>query len=107
MTPDELYSEYRRAHEFLAAGHPVDAAAIVTPVVQQAPEHTGALELQARALFMSAQLGRAETALTELVRRCPDDGWARIALARTLERSSRHHEAAAHRGVAAALGVRA
>lgn len=64
-----------------------------------------ALELLARANFGSAQLHRAETALTRLVERAPADGWTRRALARTLERQSRAAEAVAHHRVADALGA--
>jgi Flp pilus assembly protein TadD len=100
----DLFDELRRAQLLLDAGQPADAVRVVEPVVQAAPEHVAALELQARALFASAQLGRAEQALRALVDRRPDSGWARFALARTLERLGRP-EAAEHRRVAAALGV--
>lgn len=104
MTPDELYAEFRRAELFLRAGQPAEAAAIVAPVCEHAADNTAALELYARALFASAQLGRAEEALRKLVDRCPDDAWARMALARSLERQSRPDEARVHRNVALALG---
>lgn len=104
MTPDEMYAEFRRAELFLRAGQPAEAAHIVAPVCEQAADNTAALELYARALFASAQLGRAEEALRELVDRCPDEAWARMALARTLERQSRPAEALVHRNVAIALG---
>ncbi len=104
-SPDEQYAEFRRAEQFLEMGQPAEAARIVAPVVEAAPEHTAALELHARALFASAQLGRAEQALRQLTERCPDDGWARLALARTLERLGRPQEGAAHRRVALALGA--
>jgi Flp pilus assembly protein TadD len=100
----DLYAEFRRAELFLDAGRPAEAARIVAPVVQAAPEHAAAQELQARALFASAQLAQAEQALQALVDRRPDDGWARFALARTLERLGRPG-AGEHRRVAAALGV--
>jgi Flp pilus assembly protein TadD len=105
MTTDMLYEEFRRAELFLRAGQPSEAARIVAPVVAAIPESTAALELHCRALFASAQLSGAERGLRELVERRPDDGWARFALARTLERSGRASEAAEHRRVAAALGV--
>ena len=105
MSTDQLYDEFRRAEVFLAAGRSTEAARILEPVVEAAPEHTAALELLARALFASAQLGRAESTLRTLVDRCPDDGWAWAALARTLERQSRHDEAVVPRRFAAALGV--
>lgn len=101
----DLYDEFRRAEVFLKAGRPADAVRILEPVVEGAPESTAALELLARALFGSAQLERAEETLRALVTRQPDDGWAQLALARTLERRGRHEEAAAHRRVATALGV--
>ena len=106
LAPDDSpYGRFRRAEFLLAAGQPLEAARAVAPVVEEAPEHTAALELHARALFASAQLAGAERALRELVDRRPDDGWARFALARTLERRGRGAEGAEHRRVAAALGV--
>lgn len=104
MTPDQLYADFRRAESLLAMGHPADAARVLEPVVEAAPDSTAALELRARALFASAQLGRAETALRALVERCPDDAWARVALARTLERQGLPADGTAHRRLAEALG---
>lgn len=105
MTPETMYEEFRRAELFFDAGQPAEAARIVAPVVEAAPESTAALELYARALFASAQLRRAEAALRTLVDRRPDDGWARVALARALERQGRANEATEHRRVATALGA--
>lgn len=106
MTPEQLYAEFRAAELFFRAGQPAEAARMLEPVVRAAPEHTAALELQARALFASAQLNAAERVLRVLVERQPDDGWAWFALARTLERMGRRDEAADPRRLAAALGVR-
>jgi cytochrome c-type biogenesis protein CcmH/NrfG len=86
-------------------GQPVEAARILEPVVAAEPANEAALELLARSYFGSAQLGRAETALTRLVELAPANGWARRALARTLERQSRAAEAVAHHRVADALGA--
>ena len=105
MTPDQLYDEFRRGESFFQAGRPVEAARILQPVVDAAPESTAALELLARALFASAQLERAEVALRELTERAPDDGWGWAALARTLERQGRVADAKVPRRFAAALGV--
>ena len=101
---EDLYEEYQRGELFLRAGQPAEAARILDPVVEAAPESTAALELHARALFGSAQLTRAEAALRELVERRPDDGWAQFALSRTLTRLGRADEAATHRRLAEALG---
>ena len=63
------------------------------------------MELLARSYFGSAQLTRAEAALTRLVELAPANAWARRALARTLERQSRPADAAVHHRVADALGA--
>jgi Flp pilus assembly protein TadD len=101
----DLHSEYLRADLFLNMGQPTEAARILQPVVDAEPANESALELLARAYFGSAQLGRAEESLSRLVAMAPANGWARRALARTLERQSRSDEAAAHHRVADALGV--
>ena len=101
----DLHSEYLRADLFLAVGQPIEAARILTAVVAAEPENEAALELLARSYFASAQLHRAEEALTRLVGLAPANGWARRALARTLERQSRAEDAAVHHRVADALGA--
>lgn len=101
---EELYERFRSAELFLRAGQPAEAARLAGEVLEASPESTAALELHARALFASAQLGGAERALRLLVERRPDDGWARFALSRTLERTGRPEEAAEQRRVADALG---
>jgi predicted Zn-dependent protease len=101
----DLHSEYLRADLFLAMGQPIEAARILTAVVEAEPQNEAALELLARAYFGSAQLNRAEEALTRLVDLAPANGWARRALARTLERQSRASEAVAHHRMADALGA--
>jgi Flp pilus assembly protein TadD len=105
LTPEQVYEEFRCAELALELGQPLDAVRLLDPVVEAAPTSTAALELLARALFASAQLTRAEEALHQLVERRPDDGWARFALARTLERQGRKDEAALQRRLAAALGL--
>lgn len=101
----DLHSEFLRADLFLAMGQPIEAARILEQVVAAEPANEAALELLARAYFGSAQLNRAEAALTRLVDLAPANGWARRALARTLERQSRAPEAVAHHRVADALGA--
>jgi Flp pilus assembly protein TadD len=101
----DLHSEYLRADLFLAMGQPTEAARILEPVVEAHPEHEAALELLARSYFGSARLVRAEEALRRLVELAPANGWARRALARTLERQSRPDDAAVHHRVADALGA--
>ncbi len=101
----DLHSEFLRADLFLAMGQPIEAARVLVPVVEAEPGNQAALELLARAYFGSAQLGRAEEALGRLVELAPANGWARRALARTLERQSRADEAVPHHRMADALGA--
>ena len=101
----DLHSEYLRADLLVNMGQPTEAARILARVAEAEPANEAALELLARAYFGSAQLGRAEECLTRLVALAPANGWARRALARTLERQSRVAEANAHHRMADALGA--
>lgn len=101
----DVHSEYLRADLFLSMGQPTEAARILVPVVEAEPANEAVLELLARSYFASAQLTRAEEALGRLVELAPVNSWARRALARTLERQSRHDEAVAHHQLADALGA--
>ena len=101
----DLHSEFLRADLLLAVAQPAGAARIVERVVAAEPTNEAALELLARAYFGSAQLARSEEALTRLVQLAPANGWARRALARTLERQSRASEARPHHRMADALGA--
>src|SRR5437764_15417226 len=98
--PPDLHSEYLQADLLFAMQQPAAAARRLEPVVAAEPDNEAALELLARSYFGSAQLGRAETALRRLVELAPANGWARRALARTLERQSRPDEAAPHHRMA-------
>ena len=101
----DLHSEYLRADLMFAVGQPTEAARLLVPVVEAEPANEAALELLARSYFGSAPLARAEEALLRLVELAPANGWARRALARTLERQSRADEAVPHHRIADALGA--
>jgi Flp pilus assembly protein TadD len=105
MTQLDLHAEFQRADFSLAMGKPAEAARILERVVEAEPSNQAALELLARAYFGAAQLVRAEDVLTRLVALAPANGWARRALARTLERQSRADDAAVHHRLADALGA--
>ena len=102
---NDVHSEYLRADLFFNMGQPIEAARVLEGVVAVEPDNQAALELLARSYFRSAQLTRAEETLTRLVELAPANGWARRALARTLERQSRAADAAVHHRVADALGA--
>ena len=101
----DLHSEYLRADLFFSMSQPVEAARVLEPLVTAEPGNEAALELLARSYFGAAQLQKAEDALRRLVELAPANGWARRALARTLERQSRRDEAVAHHRIADALGA--
>ena len=105
MTQLDLHAEFQRADFALAMAKPAEAARILERVVAAEPSNQAALELLGRAYFGAAQLGRAEETLARLVELAPANGWARRALARTLERQSRSDDAAAHHRIADALGA--
>ncbi|MDN5748009.1 MAG: tetratricopeptide repeat protein [Pseudonocardia sp.] len=67
------------------------------------PGAGGARLLLARAYYHSAQLGRAEDELRRLVGANPADAYAQLLLGRTLQRRSRHDEAAGHLRLAEAM----
>jgi Flp pilus assembly protein TadD len=58
----------------------------------------------ARAYFHSAQFGRAEAILRQLIEEAPADGYAHLLLGRTLQRAGRHEEAARPLALAEILG---
>jgi Flp pilus assembly protein TadD len=60
--------------------------------------------LLGRAYFGSAQLGRAEAVLRDLVEERPDDGYLHLLLGRTLQRQRRHDDARRHLTLAQVLG---
>ncbi|MBO2463866.1 tetratricopeptide repeat protein [Actinomadura sp. LCR2-06] len=99
------YEDFQRASLFFDAKDYAGAARLLAPIVAEEPGNRAAVELLARAYFHSAQLGRAEEAFRRLVDLDPCNGWAHEALARTLERRSRHDEARTYRNLARAMGV--
>lgn len=78
-----------------------------TPDGSRAQVTHGTSELRlllARAYYHSAALSRAERVLDQLVVDEPTDGYARLLLARTLQRQGRATEATPQLAIAAALG---
>jgi Flp pilus assembly protein TadD len=98
---------WERASYLFDSGDHVGAARILADLVTEEPGADAVRLLLARAYYHSAQLGRAESELRELVERAPSDGYAHLLLGRTLQRRSRHDDAAPHLRLAGALGVTA
>ena len=72
-------------------------------VLEDDPTNRNAREYLARALYHRASLPRAEKVLSELLADDPTNDYAVLLMARTLERQSRHDEAAGMRRRLAAL----
>jgi Flp pilus assembly protein TadD len=94
---------YREATRLLAERRVREATAVAEELARVEPEAPSALELLARVYFAAARLEKAAAAFGRLVEADPADAYARIGLARSLQRLSRHDEAAVHARVAAAL----
>ena len=97
---------FRAAEQMLDSGAPLHALTELAPLLSDQPASRSVIELAARAYFKSAQLGRAEMAFARLVELDPTDAYARFALGRSVERQSRHAEAAGNYRVACALDPR-
>ncbi|GAA4535439.1 CDC27 family protein [Pseudonocardia xishanensis] len=93
---------YRMAEGLLNGGRPLEALSMLTPRAEELLETASGAVLLGRAYYHSAQLGRAEKALTRAVALAPTDSFARYLLGRTLQRQSRYAEALPHLKLAAA-----
>ncbi|MEU3017546.1 MULTISPECIES: tetratricopeptide repeat protein [unclassified Nocardiopsis] len=100
---ESTYDTFNRARMFMELGDPIYAAQVLEPIVENEPGSRSLLELLGRAYFHSAQLTKAESTFRSLIELDPVDNWAHIALARTLERQSRHEEAATYRRMYAVM----
>ncbi|YAL83162.1 tetratricopeptide repeat protein [Dermacoccaceae bacterium W4C1] len=105
------YGQWQRAQELFEDRRYTDAVAELQALLEseRGRSTNGGLRdvelLLARAYFHSAQLGRAEAAARAIIEIDPDDAYARLLLARTLQRAGRSTEAAGHARVADALGA--
>lgn len=94
---------WERAQLLFEANDYTGAARLLADVVAEHPGQTGSRLLLARAYYHSASLRRAEEELRAVVDRDPVDHYAHLLLGRTLERQSRHDEAAPWLRMAAAF----
>ncbi|MGE3284507.1 MAG: hypothetical protein AB7J32_00225 [Pseudonocardia sp.] len=101
VTPERI----RLAEAYLDAGEALHAHDMLVEHRDELAGTSAGLMLMARVYYHTAQLGRAETTLRELVEREPADHYARFLLGRTLERAHRAGEALPHYRVAAAMSA--
>lgn len=100
---ESLLQAYERGQLFFEAADYVTAAQVLADVVDADPDKVGPRLLLARAYYHSAQLGRAESTLREVVERAPTEAYAHLMLGRTLQRQGRREEARPFLRLAAAM----
>lgn len=98
-------ADYDRATWLFETKDYQGAAELLAPLAQESPDKHELRLLLARALYHSAQLGRAERELVALLERWPDDAYAHLLMSRTLQRAGRPLEARPHLRLAEAMGV--
>lgn len=97
--------KYDRATYLFETRDYAGAADLLAELVQQEPDKQELQLTLARALYHSAQLGRAEERLRVLLDRWPSDAYAHLLLARTLQRAGRAEEGRQHLLLAQAMGL--
>lgn len=95
--------KWERAQLLFESRDYISAAPLLAAILDEAPGESGARLLLARSYYHSAQLGRAEGQLREIVDRDPTDHYAHLMLGRTLQRQGRHDEATPWLRMAAAF----
>ncbi|MEU9917271.1 tetratricopeptide repeat protein [Streptomyces sp. NPDC051001] len=100
---ESVLERWERAQLLFEARDYIGAARLLAIVVDEVPEQTGPRLLLARAYYHSAQLGRAEEQLRQVIDRDPVEHYAHLMLGRTLERQGRSGEAAPWLRMAAAF----
>jgi predicted Zn-dependent protease len=105
--PNELFA---RAHGLFDAGEYDAAAPLLAELAADLPDDSSADTLAvrlllARAYYHSAQLHRAEAEARAVLAADPANAYAHLLLGRTLQRQSRHADAAGPLRIAAAMGA--
>ncbi|GAA4421555.1 tetratricopeptide repeat protein [Actinokineospora soli] len=105
MTQDaeSTFAAFRQAEQLVAQRRPLDALAVLEPVMEAEPNTPSVHLLAGRAYLGSAQLRRAEAAFLRVLELDPTDHYARFALARALQRQSRLEEAQTQLRIAVAM----
>lgn len=96
---------YAHAHGLFDAAEYQAAAALLADLAVEVPDDLAVRLLLARAYYHSAQLHRAESVTRTVLDDDPANAYAHLLLGRTLERQSRHDEAAGPLRLAAAMGL--
>lgn len=108
MDDSEVYGLYVRGTALLESGDAQGAVAVLEEAVLAAGQARGSLyEALARALFATAQVGRARRAFEHVVELDPTDHYAHFGIGRCCERQGALREAQTHYRLATALAPNA
>jgi Flp pilus assembly protein TadD len=99
----ETFEAFRRAESLVAQRRPLDALAVLAPVLDAEPDKSSVHLLAGRAYLNSAQLRRAEMAFRRVIELDPTDHYALFALGKTLQRMTRLAEAQTQLRLAVAM----
>jgi predicted Zn-dependent protease len=100
--PEEV-ERLRWADTLLELRDPLGALVLLEPLRAEHGQDPNIQRVAAAAYFGSAQLGRAQTVLEEMLAAHPDDSYARVMLGKTLKRQGRGVAAETHLRMAAAM----
>lgn len=93
--PETPADKWERARLLFDGKEYTKAATLLAEITDESPQCGSSVRmLLARAYYHSAQLGRAEQQLRDLVDRDPGEHYAYLMLGRTLQRQGRHDDAA-------------
>lgn len=101
--PDAAYDLFLRGVGLLRAGHPHQAAVVLSRAKLLEPEKGSIREALGRALFMAGLAGRARREFAKAVQIDPANDYAHFALALACERTGERGRALAHLKLAVAM----
>lgn len=96
---------YRQAVTLFESKQYAEAAALFSALAEADPDSQDVRVYAARSYYHSAQLGRAEEWLRQVIERWPTDAYAHLMLARTLQRAGRAEEGRTYLMMAEAMGL--
>ena len=96
MRTTTLAEEYRRGTLFFELEDYINAALILSAVLDEDPGNLSVRLLLARSYYHSAQLRRAEAELRRVLEQDPAEAYAHLLLGRTLQRQNRPDDAMPH-----------
>jgi Flp pilus assembly protein TadD len=100
----EAYDLFQLGRERLRTGQPAQATVPLERAKRLEPDKASIREALGIAYFRITRWQEAEVEFRKVLELSPVDGWAHLALARSLEKQGRTDEARGHRKLAEQLG---